>query len=121
MKKIIITAAAGAVANCLVGHVADWCLFRALGLRCPATHSDPGLQPIYVSDRAGPGRSLSPQSERSSQAPCRFFGRRSHNPTARIVWLLDQVHFRPRSAVRRCPKAPACDAQNRAVTPRSDG
>ena len=35
MKKIIITALAGAVANCLVGHVADWCLFRSLGLRCP--------------------------------------------------------------------------------------
>ncbi len=35
MKKIIIAALAGAVANCLVGHIADWCLFRALGLRCP--------------------------------------------------------------------------------------
>lgn len=35
VKKIIITALAGAVANCLVGHVADWCLFRTLGLRCP--------------------------------------------------------------------------------------
>jgi hypothetical protein len=35
MKKIIITALAGAVANCLVGHAADWCLFRTLGLRCP--------------------------------------------------------------------------------------
>jgi hypothetical protein len=35
MKKIIITAFASALANCLVGHVTDWCLFQALGLRCP--------------------------------------------------------------------------------------
>jgi hypothetical protein len=35
VKKIIITAVAGAAANCLIGHVTDWCLFRALGLRCP--------------------------------------------------------------------------------------
>ena len=35
MKKIIITAVAGAVANCVAGHIVDWCLFKTLGLRCP--------------------------------------------------------------------------------------
>jgi hypothetical protein len=35
MKKIIVSAAIGAVANCLVGHIVDWCIFRALGMRCP--------------------------------------------------------------------------------------
>jgi hypothetical protein len=34
MKKIITTVA-GAVANCVAGHIIDWCLFRVLGLRCP--------------------------------------------------------------------------------------
>jgi len=34
MKKIIIGAAVGAVANCIVGHIVG-CVFRAAGLRCP--------------------------------------------------------------------------------------
>ncbi len=35
MKKIITGAVASAVLNCLAGHVVDWCVFRALGMRCP--------------------------------------------------------------------------------------
>lgn len=41
-------------------EVSDWAE-TVLGTQYPS------LQPIYVSDRPGPGRSLSPQSERSSQ------------------------------------------------------
>ncbi len=35
MKKIIVSAVVGAVANCLAGHIMDWCAFRAFGMRCP--------------------------------------------------------------------------------------
>lgn len=35
MKKIIVSALAGAVVNCLAGHIVDWCIFKALGKRCP--------------------------------------------------------------------------------------
>jgi hypothetical protein len=34
MKKIIVTAAVGAIVNCVVGHVVG-CVFRAAGMRCP--------------------------------------------------------------------------------------
>lgn len=35
MKKIFVTAFVGGVANCLAGHVVDWCLFETLRMRCP--------------------------------------------------------------------------------------
>ena len=35
MKKIIVGAVASAMINCLIDHVVDWCIFRALGMRCP--------------------------------------------------------------------------------------
>lgn len=34
-QKIIISAAASALANCLIGHLVGWCLFEELGLPCP--------------------------------------------------------------------------------------
>jgi hypothetical protein len=34
MKKIIVTAAVGAIVNCVVGHVVG-CVFRAAGFSCP--------------------------------------------------------------------------------------
>jgi len=34
-QKMIISAGLSALANCLAGHVVDWCLFETLGLPCP--------------------------------------------------------------------------------------
>lgn len=38
-QKIILSAAVSALANCLIGHLVDWCLFEELGLPCPRPRS----------------------------------------------------------------------------------